>query len=299
MNDKKSQLTIFIGSGEASLLERKVFACSIKETSPDCQIVIYNGTHDTLEYEDGRIERLNTPLEIKYLNVTEFSNFRWFIPAICNFKGRALYVDSDMICFSDLGIFQDIDMQDCHLMARSDAYNIKGKWGYDPEGAWALSMCLIDCEKFHWTAQELFQGITDEHYSYKDLHYMKPKFTNYYSIKLCDLPPHWNDLDRYTSETKLIHYTNLMTQPWKFTAHKHGSLWIKHLKRYLAQGCITGDDVNKSIGRAYARPNILQGNWVPSSLHPFRDVFLLIPWGILRFRAAIIRLTRMNKASNK
>lgn len=282
-------LKIFIGSGEASLLERKVFHYSILQNSNNCEVIIYNGTHDTLEYDDGRIERLNTPLDIKYQNVTEFSNFRWFIPEICQFQGRAVYVDSDMICFGDLGIFRDIEMQGCHVMARSNAYSEKGKWGYDPDQAWGLSMCLIDCEKFHFKAEQLFQDISAGHFSYHDLHYMKPPILEYLNLKLCDLPPGWNEFDTCNKDTQLIHYTNLLTQPWKFPAHKYGGLWFRWLREAIDAGFISMDEVSKSIGRGYVRPNIMMGNWVPAGNHPVRDIALTIPWAVKRFNSLLHR----------
>ena len=275
---ESSPLKIFIGSGEASRVERKVLKYSIEISSPNCEIIVYNGTHDTLEYEDGRIERLHTPLEIKYQNVTEFSNFRWYIPQLCGFKGRAIYLDSDMICFEDLGIFNTIDLEGSQIMARSDAYSTKGKWGYDPEGAWALSMCIFDCARFPMTAKELFDGIEAGNYSYKEMHYMKPAFVNHYDLKLSDMPEGWNDLDIYRKETQLIHYTNLLTQPWKFPGHRYGGIWHQWLMRAMKDGAVTLKDVNQSINRGFVRPTLLDGNWVPPSRKPWRDAAYILPW---------------------
>lgn len=287
MNSDTSQsnsLKVFIGSGEASKVECNVLKYSIQRFSPKCEIIIYNGTHDTLEYADGRIDRLNTPLDIKYQNVTEFSNFRWFIPEICGFQGRAIYLDSDMICFTDIGIFDQIEMDGCQIMARSDAYATKGKWGYDPHGSWALSMCLFDCETFRQTARELFDGIDAGHYTYKQLHFMKPEFTNHYGLKLCDLPAGWNDLDVYTDETKLIHYTDLSTQPWKFPGHKFGSLWHQWLLQAIDAGALSNLDVSRAITRGYVRGTIRDGNWAPSSRRPWKDTLMIAPWYFTRLR---------------
>ena len=58
------------------------------------------------------------PLDIKYQNYTEFSNYRWFIPQLCNFEGRAVWLDSDMVCLEDIAHFFDTDMDENALLAK-------------------------------------------------------------------------------------------------------------------------------------------------------------------------------------
>lgn len=38
---------------------------------------------------------------------TPFSHFRWSIPAVCNYKGRAIYTDSDFVFMADIGELWD------------------------------------------------------------------------------------------------------------------------------------------------------------------------------------------------
>lgn len=39
---------------------------------------------------------------------TPFSGFRWGVPAYCNYQGRAIYLDSDMIAMDDIGKLWDM-----------------------------------------------------------------------------------------------------------------------------------------------------------------------------------------------
>ena len=95
---------IFIGSGEASRLERKTLIHSIrKHTRRPLDLYVFNGTHNAIE-RNGRAPRpAPMSLRVKYRNVTEFSLYRFLIPAVCGFAGRAIFLDSDTICLQTSG----------------------------------------------------------------------------------------------------------------------------------------------------------------------------------------------------
>lgn len=249
------KLTVFIASGEASRLERKVLQYSIKKNCSDCvEVIVYNGTHDALEYPDGRKERLNTPLNVKYTNVTEFSNFRWYIPGICHHEGRAVYVDSDMICLKDMKELLDLDMEGNDMLAKPDAYEHEG------ERRWGMSMVLFNNATARFDIDQYFQEIEAGEYAYGDLHRMTPGFLAKHPFKLGSLPAGWNEFDVATASTKLIHYTDLYRQPWKFAYHDHGDLWFRYFKEAQEAGFVTDEDINLSVARAYVRPDIREGN---------------------------------------
>src|SRR5688500_13788101 len=94
---------IFIGSGEASLLERKVLIHSIHKLARlPVRVFVFNGTHNALESDGAHPQPVPMSLAAKYQNITEFSNYRFLIPQLCGFVGRAIYLDSDMICLADI-----------------------------------------------------------------------------------------------------------------------------------------------------------------------------------------------------
>jgi hypothetical protein len=137
-----SPVRVFIGSGEASLLERKVFQYSLKKHSRrDLEIYVFNGTHNAVEPPNGEPFVAPMSLKAKYTSVTEFSNYRFLIPQLCNYEGRAIYVDSDMIALADIGELFDADMGGADMLAKGEAY------GGSDEAAWGLSVTLFDCEK--------------------------------------------------------------------------------------------------------------------------------------------------------
>lgn len=244
---------VFIGSGEASLLERKVLIYSLrKHCSRNVDIYVFNGTHNAVEHNDEPPFLAPLSLKVKYRNVTEFSNFRFVIPQLCGFQGRAIWLDSDMICLGDIGELFDTPMDDCDFLAKAEAYHGAGTWG--------LSVTLMDCARCRFDIDGYFEEVDRGQYSSMDLHQMTPVFLRHHPFKIGKLDPHWNVFDQHDRNTKLIHYTNLLTQPWKFRGHPYGDLWFRYFKEAIGAGVITEKDIDLSRTRAYVRQDIMKGN---------------------------------------
>lgn len=118
MNDQE-RIRVFIGSGEASLLERKVAIYSLrKHTNRELDIYVFNGTHNAIELNDEEPFLAPLSLKLKYRNITEFSLYRYLIPQLCNYQGKAIYIDSDIICLSDIGKLFDSPLGDGDFLAK-------------------------------------------------------------------------------------------------------------------------------------------------------------------------------------
>lgn len=248
---KNAPVRVFIGSGEASLLERKTLIYSLrKHCSRELDIYVFNGTHNSIEHEGDEPVLANMPLWIKYRNYTEFSNYRFLIPEICNHEGRAIFLDSDMVCLGDIAEFFDQPMNGCDMLAKGEAY--KG------DSCWGLSQILFDCTKCHFDLETIFKQMDSGLFSNADLHQMKAPFLKVYPFKLGSYDNTWNVFDHYDESTKLIHYTNLGTQPWKFPGHKFEKIWFKYFEEARKAGVVTGEDIKKTLSRAYARQDILK-----------------------------------------
>lgn len=248
MSSDLPAVRVFIGSGEASLLERLTLIHSIRQrTSRPVDLYVINGTHDAIERNGQPPLRVNLPLGIKYGNFTEFTNYRWLIPQICEYRGRAVYLDSDMICLGDIAELFDTDMRDCHLLARADAYG---------SGAWALSVMLIDCHHCRFDVETYFKEIDAGCYDNRALQEMRPGFLARHPFNIQSLDPNWNVFDRVDPQTKLIHFTDLLMQPWKFPGHKHARLWFQTFRSARETGLISDEEIERSIMRGYVRPDI-------------------------------------------
>jgi hypothetical protein len=244
------RVRVFIGSGEASLVERKTLIHTLRKHSKrDLDIYVFNGTHNAVELNDGEPFLAPMSLKVKYRNVTEFSNYRFLIPQLCNHEGRAIWVDSDTLCLTDIGELFDLPLGDSDFLAKGEAYAGASRWG--------LSVMLIDCARTRFDLEAIFAEIDRGLYTYEDLHQMSPVFLKHHSHKVGNLDPNWNVFDHCDEKTKLIHFTNLYTQPWKFPGHAHAELWFRYFREAIAAGVVTERDISLSQARAYVRQDIL------------------------------------------
>lgn len=252
---QRERIKVFIGSGEASLLERKVLIHSLrKHTRSDLDIYVFNGTHNSIELNDEKPVLAPMSLRVKYKNVTEFSLYRFLIPEICNYQGKAIYVDSDTICLSDIGELFDASIDEFDFIAK------KGSYGDSEDQLWGLSVMLINCQRCKFNLEAIFDEIEQGLYSYSDFSQMSPIFLSHHYYGIGEINPLWNVFDYWDNNTKLIHYTNLYTQPWKFPNHPYGELWFQYFNEAISFGYITEEDISLSIFRSSIRRDLRQGN---------------------------------------
>lgn len=132
---------------------------------------------------------------------TPFSGFRWGIPQFCDFKGRVIYTDVDMINLKDISELIEIDMQGKPFAARKGE-----RWGFE------LCVMVIDCEKAKdhiWKIHKLRSDISS-HIYHRDL-LSNSKFIH-------EIDKRWNSLDgedMKIDDIFQLHFTNMSTQPWR------------------------------------------------------------------------------------
>jgi Glycosyl transferase family 8 len=254
-------IKVFIGSGEASLVERKVAIYSLrKHTRRNLDIHVCNGTHNAIELNDEEPVLAPMSLRVKYRNITEFSLYRFLIPELCGYSGKAIYIDSDTVCLSDIGQLFDTTLDGNDFLAKPDAYHGEQLWG--------LSVMLIDCERCRFDLEQTIDEIDAGLYSLSDFSCMSPRFLAKHAYTIGRLDPAWNVFDHFDNETKLIHYTNLDTQPWKYPNHPYGELWFKYFEEALTEGYVTTQDLELSMIRSYVRRDLLSGNFAAPIASP-------------------------------
>jgi lipopolysaccharide biosynthesis glycosyltransferase len=256
--NSQTTIRVFIGSGEASLIECKTAIHSLrKHTTRALDIYVFNGTHNAVRLNDEEPFLAPMSLRIKYRNITEFSLYRFLIPELCDFQGKAIYIDSDTVCLSDIGELFDTPMEGADFLAKHEAY--------PGEELWGLSVMLIDCGRCRFDLEQTVDEVDAGLYSMSDFSCMSPRFLSQHAYKIGRLDPAWNVFDKWDSHTKLIHYTNLDTQPWKYPNHPYGELWFSYFNEALAAGYVTSQDIDLSMIRAYVRRDLLDGNFKPQA----------------------------------
>jgi lipopolysaccharide biosynthesis glycosyltransferase len=255
-SDSASPIRIFVGSGDASVVERRTLVYSLrKHTRRPLEIWTYNGTRRVVENEAGETRDCAPWLDIPHRGfVTEFSLFRYLIPELCGHQGKAIYLDSDMVCMADIGTLFDTPLEGADFAARPDAY---------PEIArerWALSVLVIDCGRCRFDLPRIFQHIQAGRFTYPEFAQLGRRTKAYLPYTIRALADGWNSFDRHDESTCLIHYTDLDRQPWRFRYHAYGDLWFRYLLEAMEAGAITDSEIDGAIAKGYVRDDIRAGN---------------------------------------
>jgi lipopolysaccharide biosynthesis glycosyltransferase len=200
---------------------------------------------------------LPEPRDLRQGSRTNFSFARFAIPELCGYRGRALYLDADMLVFRDIGELWDIPFEGASVAIQEEIP--EHVVAHDKPGAPArrvkqCSVMLIDCERARWDVRRIVAGL-DGRYTYEELMY-----------QLCILPEQeiryavpfaWNSLEHFDEATRLIHYTDMDTQPWVSPANRHGRLWLEEVRLMLEGGALTRAEISAEIELGYFRPSLL------------------------------------------
>lgn len=193
----KHPVHIFIGSssnGEDAEIEVAYEHSLRKNCSRAVEITWMRQTNDTNNFwYAGATERWSTP----------FSGYRWYIPEACNFEGRAIYTDCDMINYKDISKLIDIDMEGKPIAARRGSRF----------GGHEFCVMVFDCAMM----KEYVVPVSRQRNMDSYHHRMINKFSGNSNL-VKDLDPRWNCLDGENYKLEDIwqlHFTRMHSQPWR------------------------------------------------------------------------------------
>jgi lipopolysaccharide biosynthesis glycosyltransferase len=190
-------------------------------------------------------EHASIPLEIRYLKLseldfarvqdplqsTEFTYSRFLVPHLCDYRGKAIFMDCDMLCLGDIKELDDLDMTNYALRVVKHDYRPSAKTKMDgraqttyPRKNWS-SLMIMNCARLtRWTKEVV------ETQSGAFLH----RFQEIDDALIGDIPKTWNTLDWMDKNTKLIHYTS--GGPWfeECKDHPYGAAWLQWRDRFRA-----------------------------------------------------------------
>jgi hypothetical protein len=139
-------------------------------------------------------------------DLQSFTPLRFKVPELLGFQGTALVVDPDIFAVGNVGELLSRDLEGKAIWCRP-------RPGYhgvsDPL---ATSVMLLDCARLrHWRFAECIDALWSHRLDYLDWINLANEDRSTIGI----LEPEWNDFDRLTERTKLLHNTRRRTQPWK------------------------------------------------------------------------------------
>ena len=139
-------------------------------------------------------------------DLQSFTPLRFMPPKSMNYQGRSVVIDPDCFAVADVMELFTRDMQGKALLCRVRP-GYKGLPDYR-----ASSVMLLDNSRLtHWDAErtfhDMFAGKID-YLKWIKLEYEPAETVGYFEDE-------WNDFDRLTPRTRILHTTYRRTQPWK------------------------------------------------------------------------------------
>ncbi|WP_340109780.1 hypothetical protein [Pikeienuella sp. HZG-20] len=139
-------------------------------------------------------------------DLQSFTPLRFAPPEVMDYQGRAIVIDPDVFAVGDICELLKRDMGGCGVLARPRPGH-NGREDY-----MATSVMLMDCAKLrHWRMQDQFEAMFRGELDYEDWIIL----ANQPAGTVGPLEEYWNQFDRLTPETRLLHNTKRRTQPWK------------------------------------------------------------------------------------
>ncbi|MCX7628938.1 MAG: hypothetical protein N2038_01670 [Geminicoccaceae bacterium] len=201
---------VFVHTNHKQYIGALVSAYSMKRNSRspdafDVRLIEHATYKEFFDRYEGREYRRDGSTR-RWLNddLQSFTPLRFKPPELMGYQGRAVVVDPDVFAVQDVWELLSRDMQGKAIMCRMR--------GSGPFAHFASSVMLLDCAELrHWKMEEDFDKLFRMERDYKD--WMNLEYEDKSTIGLFE--PEWNDFDRLTPRTKMLHNTRRMTQPWK------------------------------------------------------------------------------------
>ena len=203
---------VFIHTNHKQMVGALVAKYALKRNSPnadrfDVQI-IDTADYPWLQEHEGQMYLRDTVQRV-WLNddLQSFTPLRFMPPKLMDYQGRAIVIDPDIFAVGDVWELLTRDMNGKAIMCRMRS---------GPKGlidkCHASSVMLLDCAKLtHWDAEAGF----------REMFRFERDYQPWICLKLEDkdsigfFEHEWNDFDKLTSRTKMLHNTRRKTQPWK------------------------------------------------------------------------------------
>lgn len=155
---------------------------------------------------------------------TDFSNSRWIVPHLCDYKGWALFLDCDMICLGDIAeLYSQRDMR--------FAVQVR-KHNYEPkEDVKFLGQRQTKYSKKNWSSMMLFNNDKCRPLTKHIVNTMSPglwfhQFNWLPDEDIGEIRGEWNSLvgAQEFSDSNLVHYTS--GGPWHNVESEWSQAWL-------------------------------------------------------------------------
>ena len=235
--DVASPVRIYIGATESEMLPAKVLEYSIRKHA--------SMTIEAYPLHQSGI-KIPLPKDPQRRPRTPFSFQRFLIPALTQYRGRAIYVDCDMQVFKDIRALWTLPLKGADLLTVKEPHAS----GRRPQ----FSVMVLNCETLAWDIDEIVRGLDEGRFTYESLVYEMCLTKNIRA----EIEPQWNALERFSArDTALLHFTDMTTQPWISQENPLEYLWTADLIEAIHGGAISMEFVNQEVALGHVRPSLV------------------------------------------
>lgn len=195
--------TVFIQSNNKQLLGAKVAAYALKKHSAHPETfgveILNTDTMPLFQSFRGKtFYRSGLPIVYDPDDLQSFTLSRFLPPERMGYQGRAVVIDPDIFAIADITELLNLDLQGKAIAACTK------------KNGWDTSVMVLDCAQLrHWNVAAMLDELTQKKADYHDFMSLKREKS------VLELSRLWNSLDYLDAQTKMLHTTERLTQPWK------------------------------------------------------------------------------------
>jgi hypothetical protein len=239
---------VFIHTNEKQMIGAIVSEHSLKRQSLTPQafevVILRKESFDFfMEYEGRKFLRSGGWRTWKNEDLQSFTPTRFLPPELMNYQGRAVVIDPDVFAIGDVMELLDREMGNHSVMAKPRAGH-NGRNDYV-----ASSVMLLACDRLkHWKVEQQFASMFEGKLDYENWNVLRSEPAGTVGF----IESYWNDFDRLAPDTRLLHNTKRISQPWKT------GLPIDYTNRIPLIGKFFPDNGIKLWGKYKKHPDPLQ-----------------------------------------
>ena len=195
--------------------------------------------------------------DIARVGGTRFGFVRFQIPRLCDFTGRAIYLDADQLVLADIAkLNRVLDGKDKAIALVDDPL---GYFGNRPVPKHLhTSVMVLDCSRLkHWDGDKMFSNVIPNKSERQpgQIHYrdfMNLVWEDRDTIQSLD--PRWNHFNIIRRDTRLIHFSHVVSQPWKRPRHPLSRFWGHWLRKAIKAGYVSRWRLVLEVFRRHIHP---------------------------------------------
>ncbi len=130
-------------------------------------------------------------------DLQSFTLSRFMPPELMGYNGRSIVIDPDIFAIRDISPLMEMDFSGAPVAACRK------------KDSWDTSVMVMDNSQLkHWRIKDFLSALENKQVDYVEIMSLKIE------PEVRELSRTWNNLDMLTPETKMLHTTNRITQPW-------------------------------------------------------------------------------------